>query len=213
MSKKRIWTASLIAFVLVFAIAGTALAASGDGAPDNHPPGPGRGDGPGRGGRFPHGRGEVMSISDDEFTVMVKDDLEITVLVDADTRYFGDFESFNDIEIGMTVVALGARQGDQTVLAKAIGAGDKFPLGQRTRGEVTDVDSDSLTIENRDGESLTFQVDGETLFFSRDDAVEGLSDVEVGDRVGVHYEEADDGTLIAKSIGVAAPKQDGSGNS
>jgi len=129
-------------------------------------------------------------------------------LVDDDTRYFGDLESFNDIEVGMKVAVMGAREGDQTISAKAVGSGES-PLGKRAGGEVTAVDNDSLTIENRKGESLTFQVDGETLFFSRNDEVESLSDIEIGDHAKIHFEEASDGTLIAKSIGAGSPKEDG----
>lgn len=201
MSKKKIWMTAVLALVMVFGIAGTAMAAP-DQAPASHPGGPGRGN------RFPHGIGEVISIGDDQFTAETRNGTEVTVFVDDDTRYFGDLESFNNIEAGMEVAVLGAREGDLTILAKAVGAGE-FPLGQRAGGEVTAVDSDSLSIENREGESFTFQVDGETIFLSRDGSVEGLADIEVGDHAAVHYEEASDGTLLAKTIGTGGPKGDG----
>jgi hypothetical protein len=199
MTKKRIWITALLTLVMAFGLARTAIAA-GDDAPANHQGGPGKGN------RSPKGKAEVISIGDDQFTAETPNGTEITVLVDADTRYFGDLESFNDIEVGMEVAVMGARQGDQTVLAKVVGAGDEFPLGQRAGGEVIAIDSDSLTIENRQGESLTFQVDGETLSFSRDDEVQALSDIEIGDHVKIHYEEASDGTLLAKSIGAGGPR-------
>ncbi len=198
MNKKKIWIIALLTLVLAFGVAGTAIAAADD-APANHPGGPGKGN------RLPKGKAEVISIGDDQFSAETPNGTEITVLVDADTRYFGDLDSFNDIEVGMEVAVMGPRQGDQTVLAKALGAGDDFPLGQRAGGEVTAIDSDSLTLEDRDGESLTFQVDGETLFFSREDEVQDLSDIEIGDHVMIHYEEASDGTLVAKSIGAGGP--------
>ena len=201
MSKKTIWISALIAMLTLATVAGTALA-SGQGAPWGHPGGHGEGR---RGAR---GQGEVIAIADDEFTLLMRDEVEITVQVDEDTRYFGDLESFNDIEVGMTVAVAGIRKGEETGLAKAIGAGEQ-PFGLGARGEVTDVDADSLTIETRDGESLTFQVDGETVFLSRDDEVQSLADIEIGYRAGVHYEEASDGTLLAKTIGAGEPKGDG----
>ena len=203
MKKKNIWMIALLALVMVFGIAGTAIAAS-DPSPASHPGGPGKG----KGKDHPKGMGEVTAIGNDQFTIETRNGTEVTVLVDDDTRYFGDLESFNDIEVGMKVAVMGAREGDQTIAAKAVASGE-FPLGKRAGGEVTAVDNDSLTIENRDGESLTFQVDGETLFFSRNDEIENLSDIEVGDYARVHYEEASDGTLIAKSIGAGTPKEDG----
>jgi len=200
MKKKNVWIIALLALVMGFGIAGTAIAAS-DQSPTSHPGGPGH----------PKGMGEVTAIGSDQFTVETRNGTEVTVLVDDDTRYFGDLESFNDIEVGMKVAVMGAREGDQTIAAKAVGSGD-FPLGKRAGGEVTAVDNDSLTIENRKGESFTFQVDGETLFFSRNDEIESLSDIEIGDFAKVHYEEASDGTLIAKSIGSGTPKEDGAKN-
>ena len=143
MKKKNVWIIALLALVMVFGIAGTAIAAS-DHSPASHPGGPGKGKG------RPKGMGEVMAIGSDQFTVETRNGTEITVLVDDDTRYFGDLESFNDIEVGMQVAAMGKREGDQTIAAKAVGSGE-FPLGKRAGGEVTAVDSDSLTIENRDG--------------------------------------------------------------
>jgi len=197
MSRTKIWTAGLITMLTLALVAGSAYASG-----DAHPGGNGGGR---RGG---HGQAEVVSIGNDEFTIVVRDESEVTVQVDADTRYFGDLESFNDIEVGMTVHVAGIRKGDETAVARAVGAGE-LPLGERAGGEVTDVDGDSLTIENRDGESLTFQVDGETLFFSRNDEVEDLSDIEVGDHAKIHYEEASDGTLIAKTIAAGTPSEEG----
>ena len=204
MKKKKVWMIALLALVMVFGIAGTAIAAS-DQSPTSHPGCPGRGK------AYPKGMGEVTAIASDQFTVETRNGTEVTVLVDDDTRYFGDLESFNDIEVGMKVAVIGAREGDLTIAAKAVGSGE-FPLGKRAGGEVTAVDSDSLTIENRKDESFTFQVDGETFFLSRSGEIESLSDIEIGDFAKVHYEEASDGTLIAKSIGAGTPKEDGAKN-
>lgn len=202
---KKIWTASLIALVLVVAVAGAAMASSGDEKPGNPPkPGDSR-----HGDRPPLLVGEVTAIGEEEFTLLTRNDVEITVLVDDETRYFGDLESFADLEVGLKVGVAGRRQGDQTVLAKGIASADDFPRARRARGEVIDVGALSLTIETRSGESLTFIVNDETRFFSRDGEVEGLSDISEGDHVGVLFVEADNGALLAKGIGVGGPKPDG----
>jgi len=204
---KKIWTAGLIALVLVVSVAGAAFAASTDQHPGN-PPGPNgdrQGDGP---RRPPHALGEITSIGADQFTMLTRSELEVTVMVDEDTNYFGDLESFTDLEVGMQIGAAGMREGEGTFLAKAIFAGDRLEDIRRAGGEVTDVGNSSLTIENREGETLTFEVDENTRFKSRDGEVEGLSDIEEGDHVALLYLVADNGDLVAKVIGVGGPKGD-----
>jgi hypothetical protein len=201
---KKIWFAGLLTLVLVLTMASIAYAGSTDQQPGN-PPGP-RG-GPGRGQGL---GGEVIAVGDDQFTLLLRNDVEVTVEVDEDTSYLGDLESFDDIEVGLTVRVAGQRSGDETILARAVASAPY--LGQtRAHGEVTGVASDSLTIETRDGEIYTFVVTADTEFHSRDGSVESLSDVNAGDLVVVLYEEDGD-DLVALLIGVRQPLQDGSGN-
>lgn len=201
---QKLWKAGLIALILVVAVAGSALAASGDADPGN-PPGPNGGR---HGGQRSHAVGEVTAIGDEEFTLLTRADVELTVLVDEDTRYLGQLGDFDDLEVGMMVGVAGIRQGEQTLLAKVVGSGPGLRQGKHAHGEVTDVDDDSLTIETRSGDSLTFEVTGETRFFSRNGEVQELSDIEEGDQVMVLYVE-ENGELIAKAIGVGGPKADG----
>lgn len=201
MSKKKVLLAGLVALVLTATVAAAALAASGKDLPAILD-GPGNG----RGHRGAGLRGEITAIGTDEFTVQPTEGDELTISVDADTRYAGDLESFDDLEVGMSVGVALAR-GEGQVLAKAVVSGALLDA-ERARGEVTDVGSDSLTIETRDGDSLTFEVTGDTEFHSRDDSVASLSDISVGDHAKVIYEE-DGSSLMALVIGSGTPQGDG----
>lgn len=206
---KKIWIAGLIAVALLVTAASVAVAASGDEHPGN-PPRPNAGEQSGdRPHRPPQAKGEIISIGDDEFTMLIRLEVEITVLVDEDTKYLGDLESFADLEVGMQIGAAGKREGEGTFLAKALFAGERLGDLSRAGGEVTDVGNSSLTIETRDGETLTFEVNDQTRFKSRDGEVQELSDIEEGDMVLVIYLENDSGDLVAKAIGVGGPKGDG----
>ena len=206
---KKIWTASLIALLLLVTAAGAALAASGDEHPGN-PPRPNAGDSPSdRPHRFPRAMGEITSIGDEEFTMLTRSEVEVTVLVDEDTQYFGDLESFEDLEVGIQIGAAGVRQGEGTFLAKALFAGERLGDMRRARGEVSDVGNSTLTIETRSGETLTFEVNDQTRFKSRDGEVDELSDIDEGDNVVVGYFVNDSGDLVAKVIGVGGPRLEG----
>ena len=203
---KKLWIAGLVALVAVVAVAGAAVAATGDGHPGG-PNGPRSGDQQGQGRhRIPKAIGEVTSIGDDEFTMLTRSDLEITALVDADTSYKDDLEAFEDLEVGMTIGAAGLREGEATFLAKVLFSGERLEDFRRAHGEVSEVGSSSLTIENREGESLTFEVNDDTVFKSRDGEVESLSDIEEGDPIVVGYLVEENGDLLAKVIGVGHPK-------
>jgi len=206
---KKLWTVGLITLVLAATIAGVALAASGDEHPGN-PPRPNDGERTGnRPHRPPHAKGEIISLGDQEFTLLTRSDVEITVLVNEDTNYFGDLEAFEDLEVGMQIGVAGSREGEGTFLAKAIFAGERLDDLRRAHGEVTDVGNSSLAIETRNGETLTFEVNDETRFKSRDGEVEELSDIDEGDHVFVGYFVNDSGDLIAKVIGVGGTKPEG----
>lgn len=206
MSKKKILVVGLVALILTATVASAALAASGIEMPAILD---GPGDGPGGGRRGGGLRGEITAIGTDEFTLQPLDGDEITIAVDDETRYVGDLSSFTDLEVGMEVGVALPRDGEDQALAKAVVSGAQLDAA-RARGEVTDVNSDSLTIETRDGESLTFEVTADTEFHSRDDSVQSLSDISVGDFAMVIYEE-DGSNLVALVIGSGTPQQDGDG--
>lgn len=67
-----------------------------------------------------------------------------------------------------------------------------------TEGHVTAKGSADFSILANNGVWLTFQVDGSTIF-KRDDQAAGFSDLQVGDRVEVHYVDSG-GTLLATKV-------------
>lgn len=207
---KRFWLAALLAVGSLASVAGVAVAAPNqDPALDPpNPPGP-RG-GPGRGLNRPHHiLGEIIEIGENEFTIEGRTGAEITVEVTELTSYLGALESFDDLEVGMIIGVAGHRSGEGSLVARAIASENDIPLGTRMGGEVTSVGNSSLTIENRRGMTFTFNVTAETEFLSRENEVDGLEDIEVGDHVLVLFEQIDDGTLTAKVIAVGPGLQTG----
>lgn len=68
-------------------------------------------------------------------------------------------------------------------------------------GKVTAIGEDSLTLENRDGESVTVNVSEDTRVMIAETQSEGsLSDIEVGDNVGVRGRRNEDGSVEARGI-------------
>ncbi len=204
---KKIWMAGLLALALTLAIAGIAAAAPSQAAlldPPN-PPGP-RG-GPGRGPLWwpPHLSGEITEIGADQFTLTTASNKEVTVEVDEFTSYLGALDSFADLEVGLDVAVVGHRSGEGTLVARVVATRDDLPFGTRLGGEVTVVGSDTLTIATPIGETFTFDVNADTDFLSRENAVTSLSDIEVGDHVMVLFEQSSSGGLTANVILVGGP--------
>jgi len=70
-----------------------------------------------------------------------------------------------------------AKDENSQLTALAILAGKPGRRGERHIGKVTAVGTDSLTIQTRDGQTLTFAVTDQTRFRSRDGAVKSLADL------------------------------------
>ncbi|MEX1247617.1 MAG: DUF5666 domain-containing protein [Anaerolineales bacterium] len=199
---KKIWIAGVIALALL--IGSAAVAAAAPAADPPNPPGP-RG-GPGRGpGWPPHLSGEILSVGDDQFTMQGPWGSEVTVEVDEFTSYLGSLESFADLEVGAEVAVAGHRGGEGGLVARVVVLREELPMGTQIGGEVTATSGTTLTIETRRGESFFFNMTSATEFLSRENAVQGLADIEVGDHVMVLFEQASNGTLSANLVIVAGP--------
>ena len=79
----------------------------------------------------------------------------------------------------------------------SIGAAPLFGGGERVGGEIMTVNDAQLTIKSPDGESLEFNITDETEIFVDG----GIDALEEGAFAIVQYESADDGSLVALSIG------------
>lgn len=75
--------------------------------------------------------------------------------------------------------------------------GPFFGSGDRVGGEILTVNDNQLSIESVDGEVFEFAINDETEIF----ADGGIDALEKGAFAFVQYETADDGSLIALSIG------------
>jgi len=146
--------------------------------------------------------GEVDKINNGQntFTITKLDGESVTLNVDEHTRWLGALSELKDLEKGMKVGVVAKQQDDGSLLAKIVGARKEDQQGGRVVGQVSAVGSDELTVEARRGE-ITFAVDDETRFKSRDGSVEELDDLETGMKVLVVFTVQDDGSLLAKLIG------------
>ncbi|MDX1521590.1 MAG: DUF5666 domain-containing protein, partial [Anaerolineae bacterium] len=89
--------------------------------------------------------------------------------------------------------------------------GHRGPRGRGSGGEVTAIGDSTLTIQNRKGESVTVNVTDDTRIFLVESQSEGsLSDISVGDKVGIRGQRNDDGTVNARGI-MVAPRGDHAG--
>lgn len=83
---------------------------------------------------------------------------------------------------------------------KGPGRGERGPRGG-VGGEVTAIDGNTLTVENRDSESVTVDVTEDTRIFLMESGSEGsLSDIQVGSNIGVRGPRNDDGSVEARGI-------------
>lgn len=126
------------------------------------------------------------------------------------------------IMVAVTVLALGgaaawARSADGPWGARGAPFGDRAEFGgpgfgpfegkgpggpgRGAGGKVTAVGDNSLTLENRAGETVTVNVTGETRIMIAETRSEGsMSDIDVGDNVRVMGRPNDDGVVEARGI-------------
>ncbi|MFC1975845.1 DUF5666 domain-containing protein [Chloroflexota bacterium] len=81
-----------------------------------------------------------------------------------------------------------------------LGDAERPGRGGGLRGEVTAVGDDSLTVATRNGKSVTVNVTDETRIQKLDSGQGSLSDIEVGNMVGVRGQKNDNGSVQARII-------------
>ncbi len=133
--------------------------------------------------------GQVTAVGDNTFTLKLLDGKTVQIAVDDDTRFRkagGGEASFADITVGRWVAGAvkPPQAGEEGVLHARVVIilpedfdPARWKNTHRYPGKVTAVGTDSLTIETRDGQTLTFAVTDQTRFRSRDGAMKSLADL------------------------------------
>ncbi len=154
--------------------------------------------------------GEITSVHPGagRFSLHTREGADLTFSVSERTRYFsrdGSVNDIHDLHQGMRAVVVFVEREDGTLEALAVGAGepeDRRQVDVRAAGRIRDVGSGSFSLETRSGETLTFTVDGSTVFRSRDGSLSGLEDLKVGMLAVVRARELGNGNLRAVWVGV-----------
>lgn len=151
--------------------------------------------------------GEVtgVDLSARTFTLHTRAGEDLVITVTDETRFVsrqGDIQGLEDLEAGMKAVVRGEVTADGAHIARSVGVGDPGdrPDHARYAGVVTSVGERSFSIQPREGGEVTFLVDENTEFHSRDGSVNGLEDLKIGMRVGVGAAVQDDGSLLALNV-------------
>ncbi|MEJ2486616.1 MAG: DUF5666 domain-containing protein [Anaerolineales bacterium] len=142
------------------------------------------------------GKVDKINPGQETFEIITRIGDTITFQVDERTHFGGGIDSFDDLEKEMVVAVAAVQQEDQTLLAKIVAAKpEEKPRLQKTGGKISQLGESSLTILLRQGEELTFQVDGETRFVSRQGNIHGLDDLEIDMVVVVVHPAGNDQAL------------------
>jgi len=125
----------------------------------------------------------------------------LTFLVTDQTGFVsrdGQIQGVGDLEPGMpAAVVYHQRDGEQVALRVVVGheSEDRPPAGVRAHGKVTAYSRQSITVEDRDGESVTFVITDSTRIKRR-----GGGEVQVGDYAFVAGQVDDEGRPMAVLI-------------
>jgi hypothetical protein len=153
-------------------------------------------------GAFPERRqrgrvvtGQITAIEGATLTLALRSGRELTLLTDANTRFFS---SLDELSVDDVVAAKVVRQGDDSLHARLGGQisaieGDTFALSIRRGGEERDV---------------TMRTDENTCFYLPGVEDAGVDDLEIGQTIGVVGARNGDGSLQARLVG-ARPGRSG----
>jgi hypothetical protein len=144
------------------------------------------------------------------FGLQGRDGESYVFYVTSETRFFsrdGSINSLEDLEPRMRAVVVAIRNDAGRLQAVAVGAAAPQPKPDLTRyhGTVTDVSVSraTLTLQTRDGESITFLTNERTRYRSPDGSIQGLGDIEVGMLALVVAMDGDGDLPLAVGIGAA----------
>ena len=155
--------------------------------------------------RPPGALGQVTAIATDQFTIHTRAGQERTFRFDQSTRFTGSNKqelSSEDLQSGGWVRVVVARRGGKPGLARLVvilPAGFDPENYAGVRGCVTGVDlpGSAFTLENKDGQATTVEVNPDTTYRGQ---VTGLADLQVGMLAQAITEKQANGDLLAKSV-------------
>jgi hypothetical protein len=131
---------------------------------------------------------------------------DLSFRVSEGTIYRGSVTGLEDLEEGMQAAVGGVKQDDGSLLALVVLA--RQPLLKHA-GTVTSVDTSAgaFNLETRQGEALTFSVDDQTRFRSKDGSIQSLDDLESGMVAIVVADQGENGGLIARFVAAGTKDQ------
>jgi hypothetical protein len=149
-------------------------------------------------------RGEVTSIdmTNSTFSILTIEGKNLTFIVNSDTDFLGNVHQLSNLQVGMDVLVGGMKISDM-LIATLVDA--RISL-VRYKGIITGVDlgSSTFTLQTHAGDSVTFTVDGNTRFRSRNATVNSLSDLSVGMSTSVIARVRGDGSYLATEVVAAS---------
>jgi hypothetical protein len=155
-------------------------------------------------------RGEVTAVdaAAGKFRLETRDGAVLTFYVHEKTRYGGQLENLESMEIGWQagVGALEDEEGQLNAAVVIAGERQERPELDSFRGTVTEAAAAAgkFRLETPDGEVLTFFVSERTRYRGQ---VEGLDDLQAGWKAGVGAVEDEDGALQAVFVAAGDPEE------
>ena len=150
-------------------------------------------------------RGSILSVdmSGNQFTLQTQKGVKTTFEVDSSTIYKGEATTFSGLQEGMSAGVAAKELEDGSLLAQIIRTG--YPISKHL-GEITAVSLEDSTLTlrtSRGQEELTFKVDENTRFRSKDQSVESLEDLQPGMVCVVVARGQGDAIPVASIVGAA----------
>ena len=120
------------------------------------------------------------------------------VTVDAQTviKSKGQTKTFANLQVGDTVLVLGSRQSDGSILARTIELMSKIVQRTHVEGKIQSIGNSSLVVNG-----ITVVINDQTNIKSKGSAI-ALTDLKVGFRIDVEGTKQPDGSILALSIEV-----------
>jgi hypothetical protein len=123
----------------------------------------------------------------------------------------------HDLKKGMYALVIGIQDTEGSSIALAVAAADledKPALSRvdvRALGKISSLDERSFTLETRGQGTLTFHVDGSTIYKSRDGSITSFEDLQIGMVAVVGGKQLGNGDLKAVVVGAMLPRSEGVG--